>query len=74
MLCKMTISDCLQKIRDGRGRTRKFWPNVRYADTLDARDQRRTPATRLEIKFDSEIWIDDYAGNLYLGKFFKTSV
>ena len=40
----------------------------------DARDRRRTPATGLEIKFDSEIWIDDYSGNLYLGKFFRTSV
>ena len=46
---------------------------VRYmrVENWDARDQRPTPATRIEIKFDSEIWIDDYAGSLYLGKFFE---
>ena len=34
MLCKITISKCLQKIRRGQARARKLWPNVRYADTL----------------------------------------
>ena len=40
-------------------------------ENWDARDQRPTPPTGIEIKFDSEIWIDDYAGSLYLGKFFE---
>ena len=35
MLCKITISNCLQKIRGGQRWTRKLWPNVRYADTLN---------------------------------------
>ena len=39
----------------------------------DARDQRCTPATGIEIKFDSEIWIDDYSRHLYLGMFSNCS-
>ena len=34
MLCKITISNCLLKIRGGQRWTRTLWPNVRYADTL----------------------------------------
>ena len=34
MLCQITISKHMQKIRNGPGRSRKLWPNVRYADTL----------------------------------------
>ena len=34
MLCKIVISMHMQKIRDGPGRSRELWPNVRYADTL----------------------------------------
>ena len=30
----------MQKIRNGPGRSRKLWPNVRYADTLETKDPR----------------------------------
>ena len=34
MLCKIIISNRLSKIRNGQARSRKLWPIVRYADTL----------------------------------------
>ena len=34
MMCEMTLSVLVPKIRNGPGRSRKLWPKVRYADTL----------------------------------------
>ena len=49
IMCEITLSIVIPKIRNGRGRSRKLWPNVRYADTL------RSVVTGFSLGFYGEI-------------------
>ena len=59
----------MPKIRNGQRRSRKLWPNVRYADTLAARDKlekrMKLPKSKIQSGRDNRIPSENDFSRLY---------